>query len=216
MTIWAMWLDVIHGLINFLTSSMGLGLAAITAALILRTMVLPVSWSVAYSGCIRQKKMLRLQPELQKLKEQFANKPEIYFQQMKALYSKHGLSFVDGKSLLGSFIQMPFLIGMFQTLRSVGNAVRFLWVPNLLKPDLTLAIIAGATTALMMSVNPDLPEQMRMLMIIVPSIIAFVAALKFCSALAIYLATSNCYSAIQTSVMHAVIRRRILSGAVKI
>jgi YidC/Oxa1 family membrane protein insertase len=215
-TIWTMWLDVIRGLVDSLSGSMGLGLAVIVTALILRAIVLPVSWSVAYRGCIRQRKMRRLQPELQRIKEQFAGKPDVYFQHMQALYSKNGLSFFDGKSLLGSLVQMPLLLGMFQTLRDIGNGIRFLWVPNLLKPDLTLAIIAGLTTALMMTVNPDLPEQMRMFMLIVPSIIAAVVALKFCSALAIYWATSNCFSAIQTAALHAVVRRRIQSGALRI
>jgi membrane protein insertase Oxa1/YidC/SpoIIIJ len=43
----------------------------------------------------------------------------------------------------------------------------------------------------MMAANPDLPEQMRLLLILVPSILAAVAALKFCSALAVYWTISN-------------------------
>jgi YidC/Oxa1 family membrane protein insertase len=211
-----MWLDTIRSLMEFLSSGLGLGMAVIVATLLLRATVLPVSWSVAYRGCVRQKKMLRLQPELQRLKEQFLGKPELYFQHMQTLYTKNGLSFVDGKSLLGSVMQMPLLLGMFQVLRDIGNGARFLWVQNLIKPDLILAIIAGVTTALMMSVNPDLPEQMRMIMIVVPSIIAVIVALKFCSALALYWATSNCFSALQTAVLHYVVGRRIHSGALKI
>jgi YidC/Oxa1 family membrane protein insertase len=105
---------------------------------------------------------------------------------------------------------------MFQSLKNVRDGVSFLWVQNLLKPDLVLALIAGVTTALMMSANPDLPEQMRVVMILVPSIIAVVVALKFCSALSVYWVTSNCFSAIQTVAVHAIVRRRIRTGALKI
>lgn len=216
MNIWTLWLNLVHHLLMFLSSEMGLGLAIVTATLLLRTTLLPISWSIACRGCIRQKKMRRLQPELQRLKEQYAGKPELYFQQMQALYSKNGLSLFDGKALLGSFVQMPLLLGMFQTLRGIGKGVRFLWIPDLLKPDFTLAILAGITTALMMLVNPDLPEHVRMLMIIVPSVIAIIAALKFCSALAIYYTTSNVFSAIQTVVLHSVVGRGIRSGEIKI
>ena len=160
--------------------------------------------------------MVRLQPELQQIKEQYAGKPDLYVQHMRALYIRNGLSFFDGKSLLGSLIQMPLLFSMVQALRNMGNGIRFLWVPNLLKPDLIFAIIAGITTALMMIVNPDLPEPMRAFMIIVPSIIAAIAALKFCSALSLYWATSNCFTAAQTAVMHFVIARRVRSGTLKI
>jgi membrane protein insertase Oxa1/YidC/SpoIIIJ len=68
----------------------------------------------------------------------------------------------------------------------------------------------------MMTTNPDLPEQMRLILILVPSILAAIAALKFCSALAVYGTVSNCYSAVQTSVLHYVVARRIRSGAVSI
>lgn len=176
----------------------------------------PISWDTAYRGCIRRKKLLRLQPELQSIKDKYAHNPEVYVQRMMTLYRKHGLTFVDAKSILGALVQMPLFLGMFQVLRRIGDDVRFLWVQNLSKPDIWLAIIAGATTALMMGLNPDLPEQMRMLMIIVPSIIAAVAALQFCSALAIYWTVSNFFSTAQTVALHFVIERRIRSGALKI
>jgi membrane protein insertase Oxa1/YidC/SpoIIIJ len=67
-----------------------------------------------------------------------------------------------------------------------------------------------------MAANPDLPEQMRLILILVPSIMIAVAALKFCSALAVYWTVSNCYSAVQTYVLHYVVARRIRSGAVAI
>ena len=117
-----------------------------------------ISWSVAYRGCIRQKKMLRLQPELQRIKEQFAGKPDLYVQQIRDLYSKNGLSHFDGKSLFGTFAQMPLLLGMFKPPWHLVDGVRFLWVPNLLKPDITLAILAGVTTAFMMAAIADLPD----------------------------------------------------------
>ena len=63
---------------------------------------------------------------------------------------------------------------------------------------------------------PSLPEHLRVIMIIVPGIVAIVAALKFSSALAIYWAVSNCFSAAQTLMVHHVLGRRIRSGAVRI
>jgi membrane protein insertase Oxa1/YidC/SpoIIIJ len=57
---------------------------------------------------------------------------------------------------------------------------------------------------------------MRLILILVPSILAAVAALKCCSALAVYWTVSNCCSAIQTGVLHYVVARRIRSGVVSI
>ncbi len=123
---------------------------------------------------------------------------------------------VDGKSFAGSLVQLPVFLGMYQVLRNAGDGARFLWVANLLRPDVALALIAGLATALMMAVNPDLPEQLRIVMIVLPSLLAIVAALQFSSALAIYWATSNTFSALQTVLLHVVVRRRARSGAIRI
>jgi membrane protein insertase Oxa1/YidC/SpoIIIJ len=111
---------------------------------------------------------------------------------------------------------MPIFVGMYQALRNIGDGARFLWVPNLLRPDILLALIAGITTALMIAVNPDIPEQMRLVMIIVPSVIAIIAALKVCSALSLYWVASNCFSAAQTMTLHFVVGRRLRAGTLKI
>mgnify|MGYP003581296373 FL=1 len=217
MDVWALWLDAIRTVITASADvGLGLGLAIVIVTLLLRTLLLPLAWPVAYRACIRQRKMRALQPELQALREKLGDNPDAYLKKMKELYEKHGLPLVDLKGVLGSLVQLPVFLGMYETLRGIGEGARFLWVPNLLRPDVVLAVIAGLTTALMMSVNPDLPEQVRILMILLPSVIAIVAALHFSSALAIYWATSNTFSALQTVALHAVVRRRVQSGAIKI
>jgi len=218
MNLWNSWLDVLRTVVDALSTEAGLGLgvAIIVATLLLRALLLPISWSVAYRGCVRQKKMAKLQPELQQLKERYAQDPNVYMQKMTELYRKHGLTFVDGRGLLGAMVQMPLFVGMYQALRNIGDGVRFLWVPNLLKPDVLFALIAGATTALMVLVNPDIPEQMRLLMIVVPSAIAIFFALKFCSALSLYWVATNLFSAAQTVALHFVVGRRLRAGTLKI
>lgn len=215
---WSMWLDAINYVLTVLSSDVGLGLgfAIVISTLLLRSLLLPVSWPIAYRGFIRGKKMLRLQPDLNKLKQRFHDKPELYLQKTAELYRKHGLEILDNKSLLGAAVQLPVFMGMYQVLRKLGDGVRFLWVPNLLRPDFMLAVLVGITAAIMMAVNPDMTEQMRMFMIIVPGILAFIIAVKFSSALAIYMITSNTFSTIQTIVLRVVINRRIRSGIIKI
>lgn len=218
MSLWTLWLDALRGLLEALSTQagLGLGLAVIAGTLLLRVTLLPISWSAAYRGCIRQKKLIKLQPELQRLKERHGDQPEVYMQEMMSLYRKHDLTFLDGKSLLGALAQMPLFLGMFQVLRTMGDGIRFLWVPNLLKPDTLLALLVGATLAVTMLLNPDMPEQMRLFMILVPSIIALMSALHFCSALAIYWVASNTFSAAQTLALHFIVNRRLRAGTLKI
>jgi YidC/Oxa1 family membrane protein insertase len=218
MELWTYWLSAIQGLLTFLSSQVGLGtgLAIVTLTLLLRTVILPISWRIAYRGSIRQKKMLRLQPELARLKLECGNEPQVYAQCMMKLYREHGLTVMDWRSFVGSLVQMPLFLGMYQTLRAGANGARFLWVETLSRPDPWFALLAGLTMVLVMAANPDLPEQMRLILILVPSFLAAIAALKFCSALALYWTVSNCYSVVQTGVLHYVVARRIRSGAVSI
>jgi YidC/Oxa1 family membrane protein insertase len=218
MELWTQWLNAIHGLLIFLSSNVGLGtgFGIVALTVLLRTVILPISWPIAYRGSIRQKKMLRLQPELARLKLDHGAEPRIYAERLLKLYQDNGMTMMDWRSVLGSLMQMPLFLGMYQTLRAGVNGARFLWVETLARPDPVFAVLAALTTMLMMAANPDLPEQMRLILILVPSILAAIAALKFCSALAVYWTVSNCYSAIQTSALHYVVARRIRSGAVSI
>ena len=218
MELWTQWLYAIHGLLIFLSSGVGLGtgLGIVVLTLLLRTAILPISWSIAYRASIRQKKILRLQPELTRLKLEHGDEPRIYTERVMKLYQDNGMTVMDWRSVLGSLMQMPLFLGMYQTLRAGVNGARFLWVETLARPDPVFAVLAALTTMLMLAANPDLPEQMRLMLILVPSILAAIMALKFCSALAVYWTVSNCYSAIQTGALHYVVARRIKSGAVRI
>jgi len=217
MALWVHWLNILDGFLSFLSSQVGLGegLAIIALTLLVRTLILPMSWSSAYRGCVRQKTIARLEPELRRLKEEFADQPRIYAEQMMELYRKNGVSVTDGRTLLAALAQLPVLLGLYQAIRT-GIRGGFLWVKDLSRPDAGFAILAGLATMLLMSVNPDLPEHVRMMLILIPSVMAVVIALKVASAVSLYWTVSNCYSAAQTAVLHHVVARRIRAGALKI
>jgi YidC/Oxa1 family membrane protein insertase len=207
------WLNVLGSLLQFLSSRVGLGegLAIIALTLLVRTALLPLSWSAAYRGLIRQKKISALQPELQRLKEKFGAQPRLYADQLVALYRRHGIAVTDTSSLLGALVQAPVLLGLYQALRK-GVHGRFLWVRDLSKPDIGLAVLAGLATMLLSLINPDLPEHMRLILMMVPAVLTIIVALKVASALSLYWAASNCYSGIQTAALHRLVTSRIRSG----
>jgi YidC/Oxa1 family membrane protein insertase len=218
MQIWSFWLEMLQGTLQLLSSSFGLsaGVSIIGLTLLLRFVLLPVSWWSAYYGGIHQKTVRSLQPDLQALRERFKDTPEMLMEQTLKLYRRRGISFVSGRPIVGALVQMPVVLGMFQVFKSSTEAARFLWVSSLARPDLWLAILVGITTAMMIAANPDLPEQTRMVLVAVPSIIAVLFALKFSSALGLYWITSNVFTAIQTLTVHLVIDRRIRDGRVVI
>lgn len=218
MDLWTMWLDAIGSLLAFLAVSLGLGtgLGIVVMTVLLRTVILPLTWIVGYRGYVRQKKLQRLQPELQRLKEKFSTDSQLYARHMLALYDKHGLKPIDGTSLLGALAQAPIFLGVFHVLRAGSGGARFLWIANLARPDLALALVASLATAVLSATNSELPENLRWAMIVIPAILTFMAALKFSAAVAVYWTVSNVYSAIQTAVLQFIVAQRIRSGALTI
>ena len=216
MQLWSFWIESIRSVLHLLSADLGLGIGLGIVALTLATRLglLPLTWSIGYRGSIRQKKRARLQPQLKQLKDEFGREPKLYADKLQKLYAANGLSFTDARSLLGLIAQAPILLGMYQVFRDGANAGRFLWIKDLAKPDLGLALLVGVSTAILMAANPDLPDQMRLLLIAVPAIIAVITALKLGSALAVYFAVSNSFSAVQTYCLHRVVVRRVKSGAV--
>jgi YidC/Oxa1 family membrane protein insertase len=218
MELWSFWIESIRSLLHLLSSNLGLGvgLGIIALTLATRLGLLPLTWSIGYRGSVRQKKMARLQPQLKQLKDEFGRDPKQYAEKLQKLYEEHGLSFADARSLLGLIAQAPILLGLYQVLRDGANAGRFLWIKDLAKPDLGIALLVGITTAILMAANPDLPDQMRLLLIAVPAIVAVMTALKLSSALAVYFAVSNSFSAVQSYCLHTVVARRVRSGSLVI
>jgi len=153
MDIWGPWLELIRTVVTALAADAGLGVGfgIVVATVLLRSIVLPLAWPIAYRACIRQKKLAKLQPELRAVQDKFRDQPDVYLRKLAELYKAREIAMVDAKSLLGALVQMPLFLGMFQALRTIGDGARFLWIPNLLRPDIALAMIAGLATALMMA-----------------------------------------------------------------
>ena len=217
MQLWTMWLETLRYVLEILSSDLGLGLglAVVVLTLVLRLALLPISWSSAYGTCIRQRRLKTLQPDLQRIRERFKGQPQFLAEETVKLYRKNDLRILEPGPLVGALVQMPVLLGMFSVLRQGLQQARFLWIASLSRPDFYLALVAAATAALMMFANPDLPEQTRMLMILLPSLLTFIFALKFASALALYWAASNCFTAVQTYAVHYLVDRRVRSGELR-
>ncbi|HEX5208093.1 MAG TPA: membrane protein insertase YidC [Steroidobacteraceae bacterium] len=214
MVLWHYWLaGIAQGLALFAHEThLGMGVSIILLTLAVRSALLPVTWAGAYRADSRRRKLRRLEPVLEALKRRYEGDRERYAQEMMRRYRDEGVTLIDGASLLGALIQLPVLLGIYQALRTLRGAGRFLWVADLSRPDLWLAMIAGIATMALMATNPDLPEHVRVILILLPAIFTVVAALKFSAALSLYWTTTNVFSGVQAIALRAVITRRARAG----
>jgi YidC/Oxa1 family membrane protein insertase len=210
MELWSAWTGLLQEILHTLATDWGLGVgvAVIVLTLAVRTALLPLTWVLAQRGALRQAKLAQLQPQLATLRKRHENDPRALLLATTELYRQHGLSMADGKSLLGALAQMPVICGLYQALRDgVGNAA-FLWVRNLGRPDVFLAILAALTTVAVTAVAPQISEQARLTIMLLPAIACLFAALHFSSGIALYWITSNLFSTAQTLALRRLIRIR--------
>lgn len=209
MQLWHAWIGLQQQILQIMATEWGLGfgLAVIVLTLVVRTALLPLTWSLARRGAARRAQMAVFAPQLKLINERHAKDPRARMQATEDLYRRHGLSVADGKGLLGALIQLPVVYGLYQALRLGTAATSFLWIRNLLRPDLILAILAAVTTAAAMAVAPQASEHMRLAIVLVPAILCFVAALHFSSGIALYWVTSNLFGAAQSMALSRVARQ---------
>jgi YidC/Oxa1 family membrane protein insertase len=208
--LWQDWLTIIWHTLAFCAVHLhlGMGLAIILTTLVMRLVFLPLTWTIARRADQRRKSLQRLQPELDRIKERFAGDQQRCAQETMKLYRREGVSFVDRTSLFGTLVQFPVFLGVYQVLRRIPRAGHFLWITNLARPDLWLAIIAGAATMALMATNSEFPEHLRLILIFVPALLTMIAALKFSAALSLYWTTTNAFSSAQTLVLRTVLNRQ--------
>jgi YidC/Oxa1 family membrane protein insertase len=206
---WHAWLGLLRELLQTLAVSWGLGtgVAIILLTLAVRAVLAPLTWSLAYRGAVRQAKFAKLAPDLAAIRERYADNPREQMRRTLELYSRNGLAPADGRSLGGALVQMPVIYGLYRTLQGGMGTAAFLWIRNLARPDLLLAVLAALTTAAAMAVAPHVPDQMRLMVLVLPAILCFMAALHFSSGMALYWITSNVLGAAQTIALRRVLRR---------
>ncbi|MDJ0652406.1 MAG: membrane protein insertase YidC [Simkaniaceae bacterium] len=128
----AKFLYFIMNLFHNLTGSWGLSIILLTV--VLRIMMYPLNaWSIKSTL-----KLQEISPKLQKLQEKHKKDPKKGQMEMMAFYKEHKVNPFGG--CLPLMIQMPFLFGMFDLLKSAFplRGASFIpgWIDNLTAPDI--------------------------------------------------------------------------------
>lgn len=130
------------------------GLAIIVVTILMRLLLLPLSWSATKS----QRLMQSLAPELEKIKEKYKDNQQEMTKATMEFYKQHGINPLS--SCLPLLIQLPILIALYQVLRNGLDHSQyellysfvpqpesfnqtFLGFIDLTKPFYPLAIVAG-------------------------------------------------------------------------
>jgi len=189
------------------------GASIIGLTVVIRMLILPLTFKQVRS----MQALQRLQPEMKKIQQRYKDDKQRQQQAMMEFYKEHEVNPLG--SCLPLILQIPFFIGLYQTLRSVpfkrevGDAGQFFFIPNITKPltghttELVVMIVIYVGTQLLSSYvssfNVQDKNQKRLLFLFpflfIPVVINFEAGLL------VYWITTNTW----TSVQQYLVRRTV-------
>lgn len=195
----------VHEVIAKISDKWSWGISVVVLTILLRTAIWPL-----YNRSNRtMKRMSKLKPEMDKLREKYPDDPQKMQMETMALYRKYGINPMGG--CLPMFAQIPIFFGFYSMLLHAVEmrGQPFLWVTDLSQPDTIshmfglpinpLPIVMAITSFAQMAMMPNTGGDKTQMMIIkfMPFIFLFVCY-NFASALALYWTTSNVFSIAQT------------------
>lgn len=186
---------VIEAMLVFMHNLTGnFGLAIIGVTILMKIILLPLTLKQDKS----MKSMKKLQPELDKIKEQYKGDSKMLNQKTMELYQKHKVNPAGG--CLPLLVQLPILWALFGVLRGgiVPQDSTFLWM-QLVQPDpyYILPVLNGVVSFVQQKVmgSSDNP-QMKNMMYMFPIMMVFISY-KMPAGLQIYWLTSSLAGVIQ-------------------
>jgi len=116
---------------------------------------------------------------------------------MRNLARKTSLVFAAG--CLGGLVQLPIFVALYSAVRRcaiVGG--RFLWMKDIAKPDVILALIVAAITYRSLLLATPSSTQGRPIVVLIPVIMTLIFLFKMSAGIALYCGVSAGVSLLQT------------------
>ena len=171
------------------------GVSIIIVTILIKIMLLPLTLKQDKS----MKEMKKLQPELEKIKEKYANDKQMLNIKTMELYKEHKVNPLGG--CLPLLLQLPILFALFGVLRSgiIPADSSFLWLKLTDKdPYYILPILNGAVSFFQQKLmgSADSNPQMKNMMYIFPIMMIYISY-RMPSGLQLYWLTSSILAVVQ-------------------
>ena len=204
MLVWERFVMFLVAALFTLTQASGgsLGLAIIMLSFSVRLTLLPLTIRMARRAQERQARLLALEPMIRTLKATYRSDPQRLRAELIELYREHGCNPLDTWTIFGAFLQIPMVYGLYTAIkRGLGEGGRFLWIPNLARPDAILAMLFGGLTYLVSALNPGVPHEIRIVASLLPALVALWFAWNMASGVGLYWVTSSTVDVLQSALL---------------
>ena len=198
----------IHNVVDNVAGKWAWGFAIILLTIVLRGAM----WPLQNASTRTMKRMSKLKPEMDKLKEKYSDDPGRMQQETMKLYKKYHINPMGG--CLPMFVQIPIFFGFYRMLQYAVElrGTEFLWVTDLSQPDTLfhiggvpinlLPIVMGLSSFAQIAVTPKTGDKNQQRIMYLMPFMFFFFCYNFAAALALYWTTSNLFAIGQTWLMH--------------
>ncbi len=200
-------LNFYHDLIDSVAEAWAWGLAIIILTITVRIFI----WPLHAKSTRTMKRMSKLKPKMDELREKHKDDPNKLNMETMGLYRKYGINPLGG--CLPMLLQIPIFFGFYRMLQYAVElrGKGFLWVDDLSQPDTLghlfgiplnlLPTVMAVTSFLQIKMTPSTGDKMQQRIMMLMPIMFFLFCYNFASALALYWTTQNIFSIGQTWLM---------------
>jgi len=205
----ALILKTLNWLNTIFNSKWGYGFAIIIITLIIKM----IMWPLTHKSTVSMRNMQTMQPLVAKLKEDYANDPQLLQRKTMELYKEHGVNPVG--SCLPMFLQIPVFFALFSTFRAaieLRHAPFLGWVHDLSMPDTIfsiaglpirpLALTMAVTMLLQQKLTPKTGDQNQARMMYFMSLFMLVLFYGMPAGLTLYWTVNQIFSIVQNLIIN--------------
>jgi YidC/Oxa1 family membrane protein insertase len=214
MELWSQVVEVIRESIfayaQVSNGNLAYGIMAVT--FLARLALFPLTLRLARAAAAQQETMRRVAPELDAARTRFKDDPVRLAEETRRIFAREGASMIPAAGCLGALLQMPVLLALFDAVRqSAALGGRFLWIRDISKPDVALAMLVAAVTTASMAAGPqpDMPAQQRQLMLVLPAVFTLLALWQMASGVGLYWGVSSLVGVAQGVIVRRTVRRTV-------
>jgi YidC/Oxa1 family membrane protein insertase len=198
-------LHAIHFVVGKVSTTWSWGISIVLLTLVVRTAI----WPLYNKSNRSMKRMAKLKPEMDRLKEKYKDDPTKMNQETMRMYKKYGVNPIGG--CLPMLLQMPIFFGFYRMLQycvELRHQPFLGWVHDLSQPDTIghimgypinlLPIVMTLSSFAQMAMMPKTGDKMQQRMMMFMPFVFLIFCYSFASALALYWTTQNLFTIFQT------------------
>lgn len=198
--IWSGIIDAVRALVFIASQACGhsVGGGILLVSFAVRIALLPLTLRMARRMREHQASIAALAPKLENLRRRYANDAAALGQATIDLYRENDIGLLPRGSLVSFLVQAPIGAALYRAFGSnLGTRTSFLWIPDLARPDIALAVTCATLAGLAAGAEPSVGRAAIATNMIVTGYLAW----RLSASVALYWAASNSVSAVQAVVL---------------